>query len=67
MTTSYERTLALFQTRDLLEALVCAPDEIAHRMVREEALRLLEHYPLNAHIQLTAIALPDMWDAMRRR
>lgn len=66
MTTPYERTLALFQTRDLLKALVVAPDDIAHRAVREEALRLLEHYPLNAHIQLTAMELPKMWDPMRK-
>ncbi|WP_414858466.1 BPSL0761 family protein [Paraburkholderia tropica] len=66
MTTPYDRTLALFQTRDLLEALVVAPDDIAHRSVREEALRLLEHYPLDAHIRLTGMALPDMWDPMRK-
>lgn len=66
MTTPYERTLALFHTRDLLEALVVAPDEIAHPAVREEAMRLLEHYPLNAHIPLTAMALPDMRDLMRK-
>ncbi|WP_419721450.1 BPSL0761 family protein [Paraburkholderia tropica] len=66
MTTPRQRTLAVFEARFLLEALVMAPDLIAHPMVRHEALRLLEHYPLNAHMELTAMALPDMWEQTKR-
>jgi hypothetical protein len=62
MTTPRQRMMAIFETRCLLEALTMAPDSIAHRMVRQEALRLLEDYPLNAHMELTAVALPDMWE-----
>lgn len=58
--------MAVFEIRYLLEALVMAPDLIARRMVRQEASRLLEHYPLNAHMELTAMALPDIWEPTKR-
>lgn len=59
MTTPDERTLAVLHTRDFLEALASSdgqpgvPDE-----VREEARRLLRHYPDVTDLRLASTALP---------
>ncbi|WP_322050555.1 BPSL0761 family protein [Paraburkholderia bannensis] len=65
MTTPDERTIAVIQTRWLLEALVCATDSIAHSMVRVEALRLLQHYPADADLTISAAALPKVWRSVK--
>ncbi len=59
MTTPDERTRAVLHTRDFLEALV-SPDGQpgVPAEVREEARRLLRHYPDVTDLRLASIALP---------
>jgi hypothetical protein len=58
--------MAVLQTRDLLKALVCATDSIAHTDVRIEALRLLQHYPEDVDISISAAVLPKVWKSVRK-
>jgi len=62
MTTPRERTRSVIQTRVFLRAL-CSPWGIGGvpADVRREALRLLTHYPDDSHLDLAAIAWPDVW------
>lgn len=62
MTTPYERTRSLIQTKAFLEALL-NPKQTprAPQAVREEARRLLRHYPGYAEIELAHQELPDWY------
>ncbi len=65
MTTPGERTRAVQHTRDFLQGLMDSeatpgvPDA-----VREEARRLLRHYPLASDLRLAHLALPNWWGDM---
>jgi hypothetical protein len=60
MTTPFERTRAIIETRELLEMLfdpVQTPG--VPEVVREYARKLLRHYPNRANVQLAHLALPN--------
>ena len=60
MTTPYERTRAILETKEFLELLldpVRTPG--APEAVREHARRLLRHYPDYANLRLANLALPN--------
>lgn len=60
MTMPCERTRALLQTRELLERLQ-DPAETPRlpRWLRDEAIRLLRHYPSSSNLELAHWVLPD--------
>lgn len=57
MTTPFERTRALVQTKAFLQELMQHEDE----SLRNEARRLLRHYPALAEIELAHLALPQFF------
>lgn len=60
MTTPDERTRAVLHTRDFLEALLDAETQPGvPAEVREEARRLLRHYPDTMVLRLANLALPQ--------
>jgi hypothetical protein len=67
MTTSDERTRAVLHTRDFLRELMDSertpgvPDA-----VREQARRLLRHYPSGSDLHLAHLALPNYWGELRQ-
>lgn len=65
MTTPNERTTAVIATREFLENLV-AFGSGASKDVRVAAIRLLRHYPIDADIETSSIALPTLWADPRR-
>lgn len=58
MTTPYERTRALVQTKDFLRRLSSLGDEAVPLAILVEAETLLRHYPALAQIELAHQALP---------
>ncbi|ARL49453.1 Uncharacterised protein [Burkholderia pseudomallei] len=65
MTTAYERTKAVIETRELLQLLAAAAGTIAPDAIREAALQLLRHYPLDVDLEISAAALPGVWAPLR--
>lgn len=66
MTTAYERTKAVIETRKLLQ-LLCSPTSTATRdAIQDTALLLLRHYPLDVDLEISAAALPGIWAAPQR-
>jgi hypothetical protein len=63
MTMPSERTKAVIETRRFLRTLSDAEDEIMWNQVRSVALQLLRHYPLDADIDVSSVALPSVWAA----
>ncbi|RQZ62326.1 hypothetical protein DIE08_27715 [Burkholderia sp. Bp9004] len=63
MTTPYERTKAVIDTRVLLQRLASANHLDCHCNVQSVAQRLLRHYPLNIDLEVSAAALPGVWAA----
>jgi hypothetical protein len=59
VTTPYERTRAVMDTRDFLRELQC--NAAVRTELREQARKLLRHYPTPANIQLASLALPNSW------
>ncbi len=59
MTTPYERTRAVLEAKDFLERIQHAPE--VPLTLREEARKLLRHYPTVSCIQLSSLALPNTW------
>ncbi len=62
MTIPYERTRALIQTYELLQSLLDrqATPRVP-RWLREEARRLLRHYPTYSNLELAHKALPHLY------
>ncbi|MFM0273535.1 hypothetical protein PQQ59_23315 [Paraburkholderia aspalathi] len=61
MTTPYERTKAVVDTRELLQ-LLASSDGVASRIdIHAIAVRLLRHYPLDVDLDISAAALPGVW------
>ncbi|WP_342744607.1 BPSL0761 family protein [Paraburkholderia ribeironis] len=52
MTTTYERTRTVDQTRELLEKPASDDAPANHHEVQEEAIRLLPHYPCDFDLEL---------------
>lgn len=61
MTTPYERTKAVVDTRELLEMLASADEITIGGLVQSVAMGLLRHYPLNIDLDVSAAALPGVW------
>lgn len=59
MTMPSERTRAVIQTREFLQILVAAEEVPEH--IKEEARRLLRHYPDNSNLRIVANVCPDWW------
>ncbi|WP_319000458.1 BPSL0761 family protein [Burkholderia vietnamiensis] len=66
MTTAYERTKAVIETRELLQLLASAPSTAPPSAIRQAALQLLRHYPLDVDLEISAAALPGVWAPLRR-
>ncbi|WP_081069353.1 BPSL0761 family protein [Burkholderia diffusa] len=67
MTTPYERTKAVIETREFLK-LLASPDGVASRReIQAFAVRLLRHYPLDIDLGVSAAALPGLWTAPQQR
>lgn len=59
MTMPYERTRSVVQAREFLEKLRRSAD--VPESVRNEAHRLLRHYPSDDDLDLTASSFPSWW------
>lgn len=66
MTTAYERTKAVIETRKLLQLLGSSADTTTRNEIRDTALLLLRHYPLDVDIEISAAAMPGIWAAPPR-
>ncbi|KVC93346.1 hypothetical protein WI76_27785 [Burkholderia ubonensis] len=66
MTTAYERTKAVLETRKLLQLLGSSTGTATRDTVRDAALLLLRHYPLHIDLEISAAALPGIWASPRR-
>jgi hypothetical protein len=61
MTTPYERTKAVVDTRAFLEILAAAEEVSVAGLVQSLAVCLLRHYPLDVDIAVSAAAIPTLW------
>ncbi|WP_284508420.1 MULTISPECIES: BPSL0761 family protein [unclassified Caballeronia] len=61
MTTAEERTRAVAGARDLLLTLANGRGPYCADLVRSLAIVLLRHYPSQADIDESALALPGVW------
>ncbi|RQS05581.1 BPSL0761 family protein [Burkholderia sp. Bp8991] len=66
MTTAYERTRAVTETRKLLQLLASPTNTATRDAMRDTALLLLRHYPLDVDLEISASALPGIWTAPQR-
>lgn len=68
MTTREERTRAVLDTQEFLCALTCpARTPNIPQDIREQARRLLRHYPLASDMELAAYALPQWFGIPQNR
>ncbi|WP_370655087.1 BPSL0761 family protein [Hydrogenophaga sp.] len=66
MTVPEERTLAVLQTRIFLQELANAPPKNrVPEAVRQEAIRLLRHYPAPSHLELAHLHAPGWFGPVR--
>ncbi|WP_341459763.1 BPSL0761 family protein [Burkholderia lata] len=63
MTTAYERTKSVIETREFLRQLAASDAVVTRTRIRMVAARLLRHYPLDIDLELSAAALPGVWAA----
>lgn len=61
MTTAHERTKAVVDTREFLQVLASADEITIRGLVQSVAVCLLRHYPLDADIEVSAAAIPEVW------
>ncbi|WP_081063712.1 BPSL0761 family protein [Burkholderia multivorans] len=61
MSTAEQRTQAVVGARDLLATLADGRGPYCADLVRTLAITLLRHYPSEADIDASAIALPSLW------
>ncbi|RQX90804.1 BPSL0761 family protein [Burkholderia stagnalis] len=66
MTTAYERTKAVIETRKFLQVLASADEVTICGLVQSVAVCLLRHYPLDVDLEVSAAALPGVWGAPQR-
>ncbi|AJX71165.1 BPSL0761 family protein [Burkholderia pseudomallei] len=66
MTTAYERTKAVIETRKLLQLLGCPTSTATREAMQDTARLLLRHYPLDVDREISAAALPDVWASLCR-
>ena len=61
MTTPYERTQSVLQTRRLLSELADGKKDVDGAWVRQRAEMLLRHFPVANDVALSAKVLPLIW------
>ncbi|CAB3795556.1 hypothetical protein LMG28614_04199 [Paraburkholderia ultramafica] len=61
MTTPAERTKAVIETRRFLQMLASDDSLTDPSKIREAAMRLLRHYPLDVDLAVSAAAFPNVW------
>ncbi|WOD17125.1 BPSL0761 family protein [Paraburkholderia kirstenboschensis] len=61
MTMPHERTKAVVETRKLLQLLASSEHVASHKGIHAIAVRLPRHYPLDIHLDISAVALPGVW------
>jgi len=66
MTMPSERTKAVVETREFLQLLASSDDAAVGLDIREIAVRLLRHYPLDVDINTSAVALPGVWSPLAK-
>ncbi|MGS1021358.1 BPSL0761 family protein [Burkholderia glumae] len=66
MTTAYERTKAVIETRELLQLLASPASTTTCDAIQGAAMLLLRHYPLDIDLEISAAALPGIWTAPPR-
>jgi hypothetical protein len=66
MTTAYERTKSVIETRKFLQMLASAEEITIQGLVQSVALCLLRHYPLDVDLEVSAAALPGVWATSER-
>ncbi|WP_367304389.1 BPSL0761 family protein [Burkholderia multivorans] len=66
VTTAYERTQSVVETRKFLEMLASIDVAADDGRVQSVAARLLRHYPLDIDLEVSAAALPGIWGAPQR-
>ncbi|WP_319001417.1 BPSL0761 family protein [Burkholderia cepacia] len=66
MTTAYERTKAVLETRKLLPLRGSPIGATTRDIVRDAALLHLRHYPLDIDLEISAVTLPEIWVARQR-
>ena len=66
MTTAYERTKAVIETRKLLQLLASPTSTATRGAIQDTARLLLRHYPLDVDLEISAAALPGIWAAPQR-
>lgn len=59
-----ERTNAVIETREFLQLLAASDNAASGLDIREIAMRLLRHYPLNVDLDISAAALPGVWSPL---
>ncbi|MBC8745338.1 MULTISPECIES: BPSL0761 family protein [Paraburkholderia] len=67
MTTPYERTKSVIETRQFLQMLASADDVTIRGLVQSVAVCLLRHYPLDIDLEVSAAALPGVWVVPERQ
>lgn len=66
MTVPAERTLAMLQARNFLKELAnAAPQSRVPDHVRQEAIRLLRHYPSSADVELAHMYAPHWFGPVK--
>ncbi|KGW25118.1 hypothetical protein Y045_6118 [Burkholderia pseudomallei MSHR2451] len=66
MTTPYERSKSVIETREFLQMLASTGDIANRTHVQLVAVRLLRHYPLDIDLEMSAAALPGIWAVPER-
>lgn len=66
MTTPYERTKAVIETRELLQLLASLDGPATPVAFQDLARQLLRHFPLDVDLDISAAALPGVWAAAHR-
>jgi hypothetical protein len=67
VTTPYERTKAVVDTRELLQILAAGEKISVAGLVQSLAVLLLRHYPLDIDIATSANAIPELWTSPSSR
>jgi hypothetical protein len=60
MTTAYERTKSVLETRRFLQMLASADEVTIRGLVQSVAVCLLRHYPFDGDLEVSAAALPGL-------
>lgn len=66
MTMPNERTAAVLQTREFLKELAYSRSTKNPQEIASEAHRLLRHYPDDADMRITSLALAQFWQMPTR-